>query len=441
MSKSATSFPVVLPLTIALFLLGSVAANADDLQSLYKQARDSDPLLRSAEAGYAAAEESRTQVNSLLYPQIALGANLNYTDRNPDSGSSEAFQSHDYSVSLSQPLYRKDNSVKQEQVETSLRTAQMSLDVAGDGLILRLTQAYFQVLAAMDNLEHAQAEKRAISQQLQQTKQRFEVGLIAIIDVHEAQARFDLSTAQEIASSHALNTAREALREITGLPPGELAPLAAELPLQSPEPADPEKWVERAFTNNLELQIASSELERARQEISVRDAGRLPTLDLVAAYRVDDNSDYSMGSKTDTANIGLSFSLPLYTGGATSSRTAEARHLHRQVSEKLEQKRREVARQTRAAYLNVVSGVSQVQAYKQALSSNETALKATEAGLEVGTRTTVDVLNAQGEFYRARRDYAKARYDYILARMNLDMAAGILSEESLNTVNDLLTQP
>lgn len=428
--------------TAAGLLLAGTAVHAEDLLTTYRQALESDPQLRAAEAGYRAAREARPQSRSALLPQISL--NADYTHHETDiqdsavggsTGSSD-YDSNGYSLSLRQSLYHHDYYVQLRQADAVIAQAEAQFAGVRQSVILRVAEAYFNLLAAQDNLDFAQAEKRAIAQQLRQTQQRFEVGLNAITDVHEAQARYDASVAQEIAAENQLNSAHEVLRELTGRGYEALVPLDEEMPLLSPEPNDIDAWVKTSQEQNLQLLAAEAAVRAAREETNRRRAGHYPTFDLVASHGYSDTMDSpTFGTERTDTTIGLQMSLPLYSGGLTSSRTREAEYLYNQAQDTLERQRRASVRQTRDAYLGVIAGISQVKAFRQALSSARTALQATQAGFEVGTRTAVDVLDSQRELYRAQRDYARSRYDYVLASLRLRQAAGTLSEADVNQVN------
>ena len=297
--------------------------------------------------------------------------------------------------------------------------------------MMRVSQRYFDVLEAEDELSFARATLEAFRQQLMQSRQRFEVGLIAITDVEEAKAGFDLARAQLIAAENALDTAREALRETSGEYQEDLAPLG-EMPLVTPEPADIDQWTETALAQNLRLLAAGHDAETARREIERARAGHSPTLDAVGLHRREDRTGLG---QTDSTSIGLQLNLPFYAGGAVLSRTRESRHRYRQALDELERERRRAQRETRDAYLGINSGISRVTALEQAVRSSEAAAGAIEAGFQVGTRTSVDVLNAQRELYGARRDLAGARYNYIRNVLRLKHAAGTLSEDDLRQIS------
>jgi outer membrane protein len=433
-------------LAATAMLLGSAAGHAEDLLDIYRYALDSDPQLRAAAAANRAAQETRDQSRAPLLPQLNLSANITHTSQDVIEANSdltptgeESYNSHGYTLSLSQSIYHHDYYVQLRQTDANIARADAEFEAARQGTILRVAEAYFNLLAAQDNLATAEASKRAISQQLRQTQQRFEVGLSAITDVHEAQAGYDAAVAAELAAQNQLDVAQENLRAIIGRPPVALAALQEEVPLLTPEPADIQQWTEMARERNLSLLAAEAAARVAAEELNRRQAGHYPTLDLVASHSKSDSTDYEdAGTETDTNRIGLQLNVPLYSGGLTTAQTREARALYSQATESLEQQRRATIRDTRSAYLAVTTGISQVKARQQALSSAQTALEATQAGFEVGTRTAVDVLNAQQVRFQAQSEYFRARYDYILATLQLRQAAGSLNEEDLAQVNNWL---
>ena len=426
-------------------MLAAAAANGENLMEVYQYALGSDPTLRQAEAARMAALQTKPITKSKLLPSVALSANLghNWIDvakhRIPAYEGSSNYNSDGFTLSLTQALYHRDYFIELKQADAAVAAADAQYNAAQQALMVRVAKAYFDVLGANDSLEFAKAEKEAVSQQLRQTKQRFDVGLTAITDVHEAQARYDLSVAQEIQASNQLDTTREALREITGRGTDALSSLAEEVPLVKPDPADIEQWVATAQKENLNLLAIQAQVDKAREEIQRRASGRYPSVDLVATHSYADTYDYSTsGSRSSNSVLSLQLNLPLYTGGAVSSQTKQAEYQLTEAQQGLEQQRRASVRQTRDAYQSVVAGISVVKAYKQSLSSTETALQATQAGFEVGTRTAVDVLDSQRELYRARRDYSNSRYNYILATLQLKQAAGILTAQDLSHINALL---
>ena len=324
---------------------------------------------------------------------------------------------------------------KDQQLQVAKAQAEFDFQQVQQDLILRSGQAYFDLLDASDSLTFARAEKKAIGQQLNQTRQRFNVGLTAITDVHEAQARYDQSVANEIQADNTLAIAKEALRELMGKAPGALALLSEKMPLAVPEPEDIAAWVQHAQDRNLTLLSTQKAVEAARASISIARGGHVPTLDLIASHDYTDSSGSIFSEKSTETSVGVKLNVPLFSGGAVSSATRQATYAHQAALENLEQVRRATERQARNAYLTVVASISSVKALKQALASSSTALEATRAGFEVGTRTAVDVLDSQQALYLARRNYARARYNYIIETFRLKQAAGSLSENDLKQVN------
>jgi outer membrane protein len=293
------------------------------------------------------------------------------------------------------------------------------------------------VLAAQDDVSFAKAEYDALALQLEQTQQRFDVGVATITDVVESQAAYDLANASVIEADNALINSKERLQEIAGVFVDELSELNEESPLIQPEPLDIKEWTDNALIQNLGLKVVAAEVRNARQEIELRKSGHYPTIDLVGQKDYSSQSDTNLGgsSKTHQESIGVQFSLPLYQGGSISSQTREAGHRLTQAMQQEEQERRAVVRQTRESYNSVMSGISRVKALKQATISGEKALESTEAGFEVGTRTTVDVVNVRRDLFSARRDYAQARYTYIVNSLRLKQAAGNLASSDLEQIN------
>ena len=429
----------------AALLLGSTTSYAEDLLEIYRFSQESDPQLRAAEAGNKAVQEVRAQSRAALLPQLNLSADVTQSSsdvmesNNPLSPAAEdTYTSNGYNVSLRQSIYHHDYYVQLRQSDARIAQSNAEYEGAKQGLILRAAEAYFNLLAAQDSLTTAEATKRAISQQLRQTQQRFEVGLSAITDVHEAQAAYDSAVAAEIAAQSQVDNARENLREIIGREPVVLAVLKDEVPLLPPEPADVDQWVETAQQKNLLLLAAEAAARAAREELNRRQAGHYPTLDLVASHNYSDTTDYEFGSKRADNSVGVQLNVPIYSGGLTTAQTREARALYTQAQETLEQQRRATVRETRNAYLGVTTGISQVLARKQALASAQTALEATQAGFEVGTRTIVDVLDAQRTRYTAQSEYLRARYDYLISTLRLKQAAGLLSVTDITQINTWL---
>lgn len=414
--------------------------NAQDLLDIYQLASQGDPQLKAAEAARLAILETKPQSRALLFPSIDLSADISANRQDIqlpfDSPGVTYFKSSGYALNLVQPVYNQSTLSALRQADVRIGQADAEYGVAQQELIVRTSARYFDVLAALDNLKFARAEKNAIARQLEQNVQRFEVGLIAVTDINEAQARYDLTLAEEIAAQNQLATSREALREVTGQYHENLAPLIDQIPLVSPEPTDIEKWAETALKQNLQINAADFAAQVARAEIDRQRAAGYPKLDIVGSHAFSDSGGGRFGgAEILGSSIGLQLTAPLYKGGLITSRTREAQHRHTQAREFLEQQQRAVLRQTRAAYLGVLANISRVNALQQAVVSSQSALDATQAGLEVGTRTAVDALDTQRDLFRAKRDYARVRYDYVLETLRLKQAAGILSQSDLEQIN------
>ena len=417
-------------------------AYAVDLLEIYGHALDSDPQYRQVAATQRAVLEQRPQALAQLLPTLTFSANAMTneeditTEFNPiDRTGKVSYGSHGYSLDLSQPLFRGDRIMGYLQADNLIRQADAELIAARQDLIVRTTRAYFEVLAAYDNLGFAEAEKKSLSRQLDQAKQRFDVGLSAITDVQEAQAGYDRAFAAEIEARNNVDNTQEALREITGVYISDLALLGETMPLLSPQPEEIETWTGAALEQNLNVLAARHSVDSARREVKKQQAGHLPSVDMVARHSLNSTGGRFGSYESESSSIGVQVNVPLFSGGFVSSRVRETRERLNAELERLEQARRNAQRLTRQAYLGVISGISRVKALNQAVVSSETALEATEAGFEVGTRTAVDVVAAERATSQARRDYARARYDYLLDTLRLKQASGSLSVEDLSEVN------
>ncbi|MGH8224484.1 MAG: TolC family outer membrane protein [Woeseiaceae bacterium] len=457
------SNPFVYLAGLALLSGSAGSARGASLLEVYQQALQSDPLIHEADARRLAASEVAPQARGQLFPQLNATASFATSDASGDQlifdesvgAVSVPFEaerdSTSWDVGLRQTLFRWDQVVGLKQAGKVVLRAEADYEAAQQDLMVRVAQRYFAVLAAEDVLTSIHADRLAIARQLEQARQRFEVGLIAITDVQESQAAYDQAVAREIGAKRSLATAREFLREITGEYVIELAAPAERFPLVSPNPADEQSWIDLAMQQNLSV-ISSRLSERvARDEIAFRRTGHYPTLELVASRRSSDSTgetifELTTGAElfpTDdnsvTDSIGLQFTLPIFSGGQTSSRVREAVYLHRAAREQLQRVVRETERQTRDAYLGVLAEISRVKALDQAVESSRTALEATEAGFEVGTRTIVDVLNSQFALYNAITNYYQSRYDYIGNVLQLKQAAGALQVQDLEDIDRHLT--
>lgn len=431
----------------------SMNAQATDLVQVYQQALANDATYASARATLAAGKEKVPQGRSLLLPTVSLDGSVVKNDsesspwnegqigpNGPVLGGNSNYRSTTHTISLQQPLFRWANwqTYQQSKLQQSISEAQFAQ--AQQDLITRVSQAYFDVLAAQDTLELSRAEKTATTEQLASAKRNFEVGTQTITDTHEAQAAYDLVVAREFAAINDLENKRSALQVIIGAAPAALAPLKPGVQLAAPEPAQIEPWVSSAETQN--YGVVSSELayESSKRDIQKSRAGHYPTLDLVANARRQKNSgQYSgLSGTSDNKAIGIQYSVPLFNGFGVTSRVRESIALEDRARNDLEAVRRNAALGARQAFLGVNSGLAQVKALEAAEVSSTSALESNKLGYQVGVRINIDVLNAQRQLYVARRDLSRARYDTIMNGLRLKAAAGSLREADLIPVNGLL---
>ena len=444
-------------INVLLLAIASVAlpgtAQAASLLEIYQQALQSDPQIHEAEARRLAALESKPQARSVLLPQVRGFADYTDVDSSGDSfeasiGDTVTFDrdtdGYSWTFELRQTLFRWDQVVNLRRADKQVARAEAVREAAQQDLIIRVAERYFGVLAAEDRLTSIHADRTAIARQLEQAKQRFEVGLIAITDVQESQAAYDQAVANEIAAKRSLATAREFLREITGQHVPPLSAPGEDFPLINPDPSDEASWVDLALSQNLNLIASRLDEKLARDEIAFRRTGYYPTIDFIArTSESNEDGDAStaggplppsasvIDQTQDTDVISVQLNVPIFTGGGTTSRVREAVYLHRAAREQLQRVTRETERQARDSYLGFISERSRVTALKQAVESSRTALEATQAGFEVGTRTIVDVLNSQFSLYLAITNYYQSRYDYVLNALRLKQAAGNLAVQDL----------
>jgi outer membrane protein len=457
-------------LFVALAFAGT--ASATDLVGVYEDALRSDPQIRQADANRLASRESRPQAWSNLLPQISgtLSRSQDKQDGNepassvgrgsggtgtpvtPVNGStnSGAFllnsTSRAWSLNLRENLFSWSNWVAVKQADQQVAQAEATYQAAEQNLILRVAQAYFTVLSALDSLQANQASLEAISRQLDQANKRFEVGLIAITDVQDAKAARDTAAAAVIAAKRTLATAGVQLSEITGQQYDSLSKPGDDMPLNTPQPANEDQWVTVSLDQNVSLLSSRLNADIARENVRIAFGGHLPTLDLLAsksrttsdANETIAGSPFSLNTSVNDRQYTLQVTVPLFSGGFTQSRVRQAQYLWIAAKEGVVQQSRATERLARDAYLGVISGIARVQALRQALESSHTALKATEAGYEVGTRTSVDVLNSRRILVQAETDYAVSRYDYIVSVIQLRLAAGNLSRTDVTEVNKWL---
>jgi outer membrane protein len=456
-----------LKLALSCLLVGVTAAPAfgANLLEVYQRAQQADPSIREADATRLAAREAKPQAWAALLPQLEGGASKSRTDQeqsgqqflgifddgtpiiSPSSTTDTTRESDGWSVSLSMSVFRWDQWVALKRADAQVAQAEANYRAAEQDLIFRVAQRYFNVLAAQDSLNATNAAAEAFTRQLEQSEKRFEVGLIAITDVQEARAARDRATADQISAKRVLATNIELLREITGDEVANLAAPRDDMPLKSPDPATEDRWVSAALEQNLSLLSARLSSEIAARNVSIARAGHLPSLRLSGSHS-DSETDtttttatrgtYETQGGTKQDQITLSLTVPIFSGGATQSGVRQQVYTHRATRERVERVTRETERAARDNYLGVISNISRVQALKQAFESSRTALQATEAGFDVGTRTTVDVLLSRQTLYSAQTSYERSKYDYILSVIALKQAAGSLTPQDVAEINSWL---
>jgi outer membrane protein len=420
-----------------------LAVRAQSLQDLYEAARGYDAAYLSAKAQADSAQYRAEQSEALNRPSAALAGNVTGTQLNAPQIERGTSNSAGATVNGKYPLFNRPNDATIEQARKSLLVAQADLETAEQDLIVRLAQAYFDVLAAQDNLNTTRANKAATAEQLASAKRNFEVGTATITDTREAQARYDLGTAQELQAENDLHTKQIALDTFVGRTNVTPKPLLVPVALPAPVPANAEEWV--TIGDNLHptvrrarvgLDVATLETEKAR-------AGRLPTVDAIASVGTTHASGSSLAvvpGNTTSATIGVQLNWTLYSGGAVQNRIKETLSLEEKARSDLEAARRGVAQGARVAYFGVTSGLSQVKALEAAESSSKLALEATQLGYKVGVRVNLDVLNAQSQLFQTQRDLAKARYDVLVGTLKLRQSSGQLAATDVEAVNRLLSK-
>jgi outer membrane protein len=424
----------------------SLDVRAADLIQVYQQALANDAAFASARASLAAGQEKVTQGRSLLLPTVGVSGSYTRNDNefNPVSPAQlgtggVTVNANQYTVSLLQPLFRWANWQSYEQSKLQQAISEAQFAQAQQDLITRVSQAYFDVLAAQDTLELTGAQKVATTEQLASAKRNFEVGTQTITDTHEAQAAYDLVVAQEFAAANDLENKRSALQAIIGTAPTALAPLKPGVALASPQPALIDPWVSSAENQNYGVVASQLALESAKRDIERNRAGHYPTLDLLASSTHNHVGGQTLQSgTTNNKAIGVQWSVPIFNGFAVTSRVRESIALEDKARNDLENTRRTVANVARQAYLGVNSGLAQVKALEAAEVSSQSALESNKLGYQVGVRINIDVLNAQRQLYSTRRDLSRARYDTIINGLRLKAAAGSLREADLVPVNNLL---
>ncbi|MBR0567993.1 TolC family outer membrane protein [Azoarcus sp. L1K30] len=425
---------------VCLSSLFASAAFAADLSQVYRDALANDARFSAARAQFDAGQEKVVQGRAGLLPTIGASASTTYNDadyRLPAGSRDYSYNSNGYAVQLTQPLFRWQNWVQYKQGELQTALAGSQFGLARQDLILRTAEAYFNVLNAEDALAAVAQLRTAAAEQLEIAKTSFEVGTVTITDVHEAQSRFDLASAQEIAARNELDVRRESLAQIIGKEPEPLAGLRPGVELQRPQPDNIGDWVKAAETGSFGVQAQQLAREIATREVERAGAGHLPTLDLVATHGLNNRPSISV-DRSESTTVGLQLSVPLYQGGGVSSREREAAALKMKADADLEDARRSAALAARQSYLGVTSGMAQVRALEAAKVSSTSALEANKLGYEVGVRINIDVLNAQSQLADTLKQLSRARYDTLLAQLRLKAAAGTLGEDDVQAINALL---
>ena len=429
---------------IAGLLASTGTLAAEDLLAVARAALANDAQFQSARAQREATSEKLPQARAGLLPSLTLNGTTQWNDveiSKPVDRSTQ-YNSHNFGFQLTQPLFRWANWVQFEQGKLQVAAADAQLAQARQDTLLRAAQAYFDLLYAQDVLTSIVAQKTAASEQLELARKSFEVGTVTITDVHEAQSRYDLATAQEIAARSDIEVKRHALAVITGRAPEALRGLRSEVAFTLPEPARMEEWVDRAQTESLTVLAQLANQEIANREIERQRAGHYPTVDLVATYGQNKTVITFAGSplnnESTTGTVGVQVSVPLFQGLGQESRVRESAHLLDRARAEVDFARRNAAQQARQAWLGVANGIAQTAALRAAQVSSQSSLDANKLGYEVGVRINIDVLNAQQQLYVTRRDLARARYDTLLAQLRLKAAAGQLAEPEIEAVNALL---
>jgi outer membrane protein len=441
--KSIRPYFRFLPLSVAVAAAFAGPVRAQSLLELYESARAYDATWQSARAQYDANLFRAEQARAGILPSVGLGAGVTRSKfDNTVPLVERGITTQSATLSASQPLYRPANTATWEQGKRQVELAQALLATASQDLIIRVSQAYFDVLAAHDTLAFVRAQKTAVAEQLASAKRNFEVGTSTITDTREAQARYDLVIAQEIAAENDLRVRKLALDSLVGKPDVTPTPIAVSINLSGPQPADVNVWVQQAEDSSPAVQQARTNVEIAQLETEKARAGHKPTLDLTASYNVTRNPGGSttvpVSTRSDNASIGLSFNMPLFAGFATQNRIRETLALEERAQADLEATRRNIAQATRTAFYGLSSGQGQVKALEAAEASSQSALDANRLGYQVGVRINIDVLNSQSQLFQTKRDLAQARYNVLLGHLKLRQANGTLVPEDLARLNALV---
>ena len=427
-------------LMVALLCAGVAGlAAAADLLQIYRDALVQDSEYAAARAGWQAGQEVVVQGRSLLLPNLSGTGSYTFNNRDLQNVPNQQFNATFIGVNLSQPLFRMQNVVQYQQSRTQLTQSEAQFALASQDLILRVVQAYFDVLLAEVNVEVNEAQKRAIAQQLEQAKRNFEVGTATIVDTYEAQARYDLVVSQGIGLQNDLAVKRDALERIIARPAPALVRPSRGIQIDPLKPNNSDAWVQEAYETSLDVRLADAALTLAQQQIELQRAGHYPTLDAVASVGYSDNSLGAISAQGIRGNIttaGIQLAIPIYQGGAIESRVRQAIATREKARQDLETARRVVAQSTRQAFLGFNSGIAQTEALRTAVVSTQSQVDSTKLGQEVGVRTEVDVLNAQQLLFSAQRDLAQSIYNTVINLFRLKAAVGQLTENDVVAVND-----
>ncbi len=433
-------------LVVALpFVIPAQTVQADDLMDLYRLALENDPQFLGSEYVHQASRETLKQAYSDLFPVLSVDADYTETVQDirerddPIFGIGKSrFDTKYYTLTLTQPVFVLPTFVRLRQAKAEIKRSDVEYENARQELILRVATVYLQALAAQDEVDFAETELTAVKRQFELANERLIMGLAPITDFHDAKARLASVEARKIEAKNTLDDTLQALKEVCGTVLEDLATLKEQLPLVSPDPHDVELWINAALKENLELKIREHTAEVARQEVKRQRSAHYPTLNLVGRANLEDTDGtvFGGGREVETTDLLVRLTLPLYQGGSVSSRTREAVQLYQKSLQDLEQQKRAVIRQTRAAHSGIYGAISKVDALKQGVVSQRSALEAKQEGFKSGLFTALAVLDAERDLHLARRDYAKARYEYILNTLLLKQAVGTLAEADIRVVND-----
>lgn len=420
---------------------------AGEFLMAYRYALENDSVYASSSYALAAGRQKEPQGFSTLLPVVGLTGNTtnnhaNVTYREPTFYPSgyRSFNTSGYVVSLSQPLFRWQNWETYQQTKLLVIQAEANFAQAGQDLVIRTAQAYFDVLTARDVLEVTQSQKEAIARQLAQAKRSFELGAVTVVDSKEAQSRYDLAAAAELAAQSDLEVKRAALQQIIGKPISGIARFRPDAKIASPQPAALDQWIAASIENNFSVKAQEAAAEAARRDIAINKAGHLPTLDVVASRTIANatgSTTLNVGSDITQNAIGLQLAVPIFSGGMTTAKVREASALYDKARADLDTQRRAATQAARQAFVGLTIGLSQIDAYEVAVESSKSSLDSNKRGYEVGVRINIDVLNSQQQFFQAKQNLAKARYDTILSALKLKGSTGSLTIDDIVTIDAL----